>query len=52
VGDKPSHVGLITHTSRAQPVRLVDEAGLIAIAERRGDELKPIVVLREPAPPT
>lgn len=34
------------HGPRAQIVRLIDDAGLIAIAERRGEELKPIVGLR------
>lgn len=32
--------------SDAAVVRLVDEAGLIALAERRGEVLKPVVVLR------
>jgi tRNA pseudouridine55 synthase len=33
-------------TSRGQPVRLTDEAGLVAIAEARDGLLKPTVVLR------
>ncbi|HEY2650950.1 MAG TPA: tRNA pseudouridine(55) synthase TruB [Solirubrobacteraceae bacterium] len=50
VGDQPSYSRLIPHTSQPVPVRLVDEHGLIAIAERRGGELKPVVGLRSPAP--
>jgi tRNA pseudouridine55 synthase len=50
VGDKPSYSGLIPHTSQPVSVRLVDDHGLIAIAERRDGELKPVVGLRSPAP--
>jgi hypothetical protein len=40
----------ISRTSRLPLVRLLDDHGLIAIAERQGAELKPIVVLRSGAP--
>jgi tRNA pseudouridine55 synthase len=45
-GDCSSHMGVIGDAASPPAVRLVDEDGLIAIAERRGDELKPVVGLR------
>jgi tRNA pseudouridine55 synthase len=37
--------------SEAPIIRLLDAEGLVAIAERRGDELKPVVGLRPQTPP-
>jgi hypothetical protein len=39
-------MGVVSHASPPPLVRLVDDHGLIAIAERRGAELKPVVGLR------
>jgi tRNA pseudouridine55 synthase len=50
LGDSSNIEGKIAQTSSLPCVRLVDDEGLIAIAERSGEELKPIVVLRPGAP--
>jgi tRNA pseudouridine55 synthase len=50
LGDNSNPEVTISHTSRLPLVRLLDDHGLIAIAERQGAELKPIVVLRSGAP--
>jgi tRNA pseudouridine55 synthase len=49
VGNNVRYAGNISHNPPT-PVRLVDDEGLIAVAERHGDELKPAVVFREAAP--